>query len=102
MWVATPRFEWDPQKARINEAKHKVSFELAQQIWGDALRMIIPDAVYDGEERWLAIGSVGPVAMLVVAHVYRDNDLGEVIRIISARKATSHERKRYEHERSYR
>ncbi len=102
MGTVIPRFEWDPQKARINEAKHKISFELAQQIWDDPLRMIIPDAVYDGEERWLAIGLVGPVAMLVVAHVYRDNDLGEVIRIISARKATAHERKRYEHERSYR
>ncbi|EUB96191.1 protein of unknown function DUF497 [Rhizobium sp. CF080] len=94
-----PRFEWDPQKARINKAKHGVSFELAEHIWDDPLHMIIPDTVYDGEERWLAIGSVGPVAVLVAAHVYRDDDLGEVVRIISARKATAHERRHYEQER---
>ncbi|CDZ72847.1 Hypothetical protein NGAL_HAMBI2610_44740 [Neorhizobium galegae bv. orientalis] len=94
-----PRFEWDPQKARINKAKHGVSFELAEHIWDDPLHMIIPDTVYDGEERWLTIGSVGPVAVLVAAHVYRDDDLGEVVRIISARKATAHERRRYEQER---
>ncbi|MCQ1852428.1 BrnT family toxin [Neorhizobium galegae] len=56
-----PRFEWDPQKARINKAKHGVSFELAELIWDDQVHMIIPDAIYDGEERWLAIGSVGAV-----------------------------------------
>ncbi len=95
-----PRFEWDPQKARINKAKHGVSFKLAELIWDDQFHMIIPDAVYDGEERWLAIGSVGAVTVLVAAHVYRDTDFGEVVRIISARKATVHERRRYEHERS--
>lgn len=46
-----PRFEWDPQKAGSNEAKHNVSFELAQHIWDDPLHVIIPDAVYDHEER---------------------------------------------------
>lgn len=94
-----PRFEWDVQKARINKGKHRVSFELARHIWDDPLHMIIPDAVYEGEERWLAIGSIGPVTVLVAAHVYRGDD-GEVVRIISARKATPHERKRYEEEAS--
>jgi uncharacterized DUF497 family protein len=56
MGVSMPRFEWDLHKARINKAKHGVSFELAEHIWDDPLHMIIPDTVYDGEERWLAIG----------------------------------------------
>ncbi|SMF71247.1 hypothetical protein SAMN02982989_3997 [Xaviernesmea oryzae] len=95
-----PRFEWDAQKARTNKDKHKVSFELAQHIWDDPLHVIIPDTVYEGEERWLAVGSIGPVTVLVAAHVYRGDDVGEVIRIISARRATPHERKRYEEEAS--
>lgn len=91
-----PKFEWDTEKARSNKAKHGVSFELASHIWDDPLYVIIPDAVYDGEERWLAIGSVGTVMVLVAAHVNRDDAEREVIRIISARRATPHERKRYE------
>ena len=91
-------FEWDPQKASLNKAKHKVSFEIAQHVWDDPHHVIIPDAVYDGEERWLAIGSVASVTLLVVAHVYRNAGGIEVIRIISARKATPYERRRYEQE----
>jgi uncharacterized DUF497 family protein len=91
------RWTWDPEKARTNVAKHGVRFELAQRVWDDPLHMIIPDRIEDGEERWRAIGMVGPVAVLVVVHAYRGDD-GEVIRIIGARKATPHERRRYEQE----
>jgi uncharacterized DUF497 family protein len=62
--------------------------------------MIVPDAVYDGEERWLAIGAIGSVTILVAAHSYREGNGEETIRIISARRATPHERKRYEREAS--
>ncbi|TWF54317.1 BrnT family toxin [Neorhizobium alkalisoli] len=90
------RFEWNAEKARTNKAKHGVSFELARHIWDDPFHLIVPDTVYDGEERWLAVGAIGPVTILVAAHVYRGNDDNEIIRIISARRATPHERKRYE------
>jgi uncharacterized DUF497 family protein len=91
------KFEWDPEKARINLAKHGVPFDLAEEVWDDPLHIILPDRIEDGEERWHAIGMVGAVALLVVVHTYRDQDETRV-RIIGARKATRHERKRYEQE----
>jgi uncharacterized DUF497 family protein len=89
------RFVWDPAKARRNRRDHGVSFEIAAQVWNDPLHVILPDRWQDGEERWHAIGRVGAVTMLVVVHVYVDDD-PEVVRIISARRATSHERRAYE------
>ena len=92
------RFEWDPDKARINLAKHDVSFDLAKRVWDDPLHVIVPDRIVDGEQRWHAIGLVGPVLVLIVVHAYPDPEDETRIRIIGARKATSHERKRYEEE----
>jgi uncharacterized protein len=89
-------FEWDPAKADSNRLKHRVSFELAQQVWRDPLHVILPDRVEAGEERWHAIGLVGGVAVLVVVHVCPEDENDLRIRIIGARKATSHERRRYE------
>ncbi|TAU53882.1 BrnT family toxin [Rhizobium leguminosarum] len=91
-----PRFQWNDEKNRINKAKHSVSFETACLIWNDPQYLLIPDAVYDGEQKWLAIGTVGLVTVLVAVHVIHDAEDGETIRVISARKATSHERRRYE------
>jgi uncharacterized DUF497 family protein len=91
-------FEWDGEKATSNLAKHGVSFELAQEVWSDPLHVILPDRVEGREERWHAIGIVGAVVVLVVAHNHPEPDNEDRIRIISARKATSHERKRYEQE----
>jgi uncharacterized protein len=85
-------FEWDPAKADSNRLKHRVSFELAQQVWRDPLHVILPDRVEAGEERWHAIGLVGVVAV----HVCPEDGNDLRIRIIGARKATSHERRRYE------
>jgi len=89
-------FEWDPDKARANLAKHGVSFELARRVWSDPLHQIVPDRIEDGEVRWHALGLVGAVMMFVVVHSYPDSD--DTIRIVSARKATKHERRRYERE----
>ncbi|WP_274630273.1 BrnT family toxin [Arvimicrobium flavum] len=86
------------EKARRNLAKHGVAFEDAQAVWDDPLRVIVPDRFNDGEQRWHAIGVVGPVVVLVVVHIYPDGDDEELVRIIGARKATSHERRRYEQE----
>ena len=85
-------FEWDKGKARSNLAKHGVSFELARRVWDDPLHVILPDHVEDGELRW----HVGSVTVLVVVHVYPDERDETKIRIIGARKATRHERRRYE------
>jgi uncharacterized DUF497 family protein len=94
-------FEWDPQKADINLANHRVSFELAQRVWDDPLHVIVRDRVQDGEQRWHAIGTINHIVVLVVVHTYPDPEDDERIRIISARKATPHERRRYEEEAPY-
>ncbi len=93
-------FEWDPAKARSNLAKHGLSFELAQRVWDDPLHVIAPDGVFDGEERWRAIGLIAGVTVVVVIHFYPDGEDDMRIRIISARKATPRERNRYEEETS--
>ncbi len=90
------RFEWDGVKAQKNRVKHQVSFELAKAVWSDPLHVIIPDRFEDGEQRWHALGMVGAVAILVVVHSYPAGEEHAVVRIIGARKATSHERRRYE------
>ena len=90
------KFEWNPAKARANLAKHGVPFELAQRVWDDPLHRILPDRFEEGEQRWHAIGIVGPVALLLVVHSYPGAELENRVRIIGARKATRLERKLYE------
>ena len=92
-------FEWDPVKDRANQAKHSVSFETARLVFDDPHHLSVQDRHVGGEERWQTIGLAGGVVVLLVAHTYREEEGGEeVVRIISARKATSHERRRYEQE----
>lgn len=67
-------------------------------MWDDPLSVVFPDWMEDSEERWRALGMVEPVALLLVIHVYPDPNDDTLVRIISARKATAHERKRYEQE----
>ena len=88
------RFTWDPGKARSNRRDHGVSFEVAAHVWRDPLHVVLPDRWQEGEERWHAIGRVGGATLLVV-HSYPGGD-EPVIRIISARRATRHERRAYE------
>ena len=89
-------FEWDPAKAAANLAKHGVSFELAREVWEDPLFALLADRVEAGEQRWHAIGRVGAVVVLLVVHLHPDPHDEERVRIVSARKATAHERRRYE------
>lgn len=89
------RWPWDPDKAARNRAKHGVSFETAAAVFDDPLHLSKPDSHADGD-RWNTIGKVGPVLLFVV-HTWPEGD-EEVARIISARKATAHERKAYEEE----
>ena len=90
------RFEWDPRKDRANRARHGVSFEVARRVFDDPLHLSVQDRHVAGEERWQTLGLVGGVVVVLVAHTYREERDDEVIRIISARKATRHERHIYE------
>jgi uncharacterized DUF497 family protein len=90
------RYEWDPHKDRINRIKHGVSFDTACLVFDDPAHISIQDRHEQGEERWQTLGSIGGVVVLLVAHTYRESADEEVIRIISARKATRRERQRYE------
>ncbi len=92
------KIEWDDQKNLLNYTKHKVSFELACQVFDDPLHLVKFDRVVDGEERWHAMGSVMGRHVLVVVHTYRNQEDEEILRIISARRASSHERRHYEQE----
>jgi uncharacterized protein len=92
-----PLFQWDENKARSNLRKHGISFERAVRVFGDPFRSTEQDRHEDGEERWKTTGQIENLNIVVVAYTTWDNDQGtEVIRIISARKAEPHERRRYE------
>ena len=95
--VVTPmRFLWDENKSRRNLAKHCVSFETAMLVFDDPYALSRFDRIKDGEERWQTLGVAEGIAVLLVAHVDFEEDGEAAIRIISARKATRHERKLYE------
>ena len=88
------RFEWDENKNTINKAKHKVSFEEAQTVFYDADAIVIDDPDHsETEERLIILGFSSKAKLLVVCHCYRESD--SVIRIISARKATTKESLQY-------
>jgi len=91
-------FEWDPEKARANKRKHKVSFELASTVFRDPKGISVFDSEHgESEERWLTLGISATGALLVVHHTYDQlDDLMVRIRIISSRKATKRETKQYE------
>jgi uncharacterized protein len=93
------RFEWDEGKSRRNLAKHRVSFETAVSVFDDPLALSIQDRLVDGEERWRTLGLIEGVIVLIVAHTGTDEGGEEVIRLISARKATKQERQAYEESR---
>jgi uncharacterized DUF497 family protein len=85
------KFGWDKSKARSNHARHGVSFDLAKGVFNDPFAIEFLDDRQDyGEERSVIIGLVDG-QLLYVAYVERD----EVIRIISARRATKYEQEAY-------
>ncbi len=88
------KFEWDEKKASTNLKKHGVSFEEARTVFFDERARLIddPDHSYE-EERFIILGLSSSLRVVVVCHCYRDT--GNVIRIISARKATTTESKFY-------
>jgi len=88
-------FTWDPGKARSNERKYGISFEEAVTAFVDGNAILIPDPDHsDDEDRFLLLGMSFKLKVLVVCHCNRRKN--EVVRIISARKASKSERKQYE------
>ena len=88
-------FEWDPKKAESNARKYGVTFDEASTVFGDPLALLMPDPDHSlGEERHLLLGRSSQHRFLVVAFAERIPRT----RLISARRATQRERRRYEEE----
>jgi uncharacterized protein len=85
-------FIWDARKDRFNQRKHGVSFDAAMRVFDDPFHATTQDREVEGEPRWQTTGMVDQ-AVLLVAHTVDIED--DVIRIISARKATRAERRIY-------
>ena len=90
------RFEWDEVKSRKNLRKHGISFALASEAFSDPFCLIIPDAEVEGEERFWTIGRIEWMTIVVVVRTTRNLHGEEIVRIISARRATPRERRIYE------
>ena len=96
------RYEWDDAKNRLNQKKHRISFEMAALVFEDEYCLMRPDRVDEtGEQRWCAIGaarlSPDDSVVLFVVHVYREEiDGEEITRIISARRANKDDFRRYQ------
>jgi uncharacterized DUF497 family protein len=92
----TMRFEWDDNKNQLNRNRHDVGFETASLVFDDPYAITLRDELADEEVRWITVGAIGAGAILLVVHTWFEKDGEDVIRIISARAAESHERKAYE------
>ena len=89
------RFEWSAAKAAANVRKHGISFEEAETAFEDDRALVIDDPDHSAEEaRFILLGLSAALRVLVVVHCYREPD--DVIRLISARKATRSERAQYD------
>jgi len=90
-------FVWDREKALLNRRKHGITFEEAVTVFDDSLAETFLDrGRRHGEERWVIIGLTKRGTLVLVAHVFSDGNGGVIVRLISARKTTSHERGKYE------
>jgi len=89
------KFEWNATKATSNKKKHGVSFEEAQSVFYDEFAIQFYDEDNSGSEnRFLMLGFSDKARLLIVCHCERDQ--GNIIRIISARKATKNESNHYQ------
>ena len=88
------RFEWDERKNKLNQKNHGIRFEDAQTVFFDDQALLIEDPDHSAkEDRFLMLGISSSLRLMVVCHCYREK--GQVIRIISARKAIKRERSQY-------
>jgi hypothetical protein len=92
-------FIWDSEKALANKRKHGVSFETATLVFADRDALVEFEDHYGEEDRWTTTGMVNGELLLLVVHTgWEEGDL-EIVRLISARRATRKERKKYEENR---
>jgi uncharacterized DUF497 family protein len=88
------RIEWDENKNSANRHKHGISFEEAETVFADDHALLIADPEHsDNEDRFILLGMSSSLRIMVVCHYYRVQD--DVIRIITARKATREEQDGY-------
>jgi uncharacterized protein len=88
------RFDWDDRKNAQNRRKHGISFEEAQPVFLDEHALLISDPDHsDNEDRLILLGLSSALRLLLVCHCYRRR--GEVVRIISARRANRQEHAQY-------
>ncbi|MCR5536107.1 MAG: BrnT family toxin [Succinivibrio sp.] len=91
-------FEYDSEKDLIYQRKHGLSFATAINAFTDLQAIVIEDQRdYNGEQRFKLLGKLKACLLIAVVYTYRDRNGNEVIRIISARRATKTEAKIYEH-----
>jgi uncharacterized protein len=87
-------FEWDAAKAFLNKKKHGISFDEAKTVFFDEKALVIHDPEHSkNEERFIILGLSSRVRLVVVCHCFRHAE--QIIRIISARKATKRETMQY-------
>jgi len=86
------KIEFDPDKAAINLAKHGISFEEASTALYDEQALAMEDASSESEHRWILIGMSNQLRLLTVIYTLREPD---IIRLISARRATKREMSNY-------
>ncbi len=86
-----PQFEWDAKKNKANVAKHDLSFEDASRAFSGPMLSRVDDRREYGEERWIALGRIEDIAVVIAYTIRFDK-----VRIISARKANRNETKAYE------
>ena len=92
--LSTLSFEWDERKATANAKKHGVSFEEAKSVFVDERAKLIDEPDHsDDEDRFVLLRLSGALRLLLVCHCYRGDD--NVIRLISARKASAKESNSY-------
>jgi hypothetical protein len=97
MDVINDKFFWDEAKALANERKHGIAFVLATDVLRDPLRVTSRDIDHENsEDRWSVVGLTKSGILVVVICAIADREDNERVRIISARKATSRERREYE------
>ena len=85
------QFEWDENKNQLNQQKHGISFEEAKEIFFDTVFTSVSAKIDYGEVREISIGTIQNVLIVAVVHTDRNGK----VRIISARKATPKERRKY-------
>lgn len=93
------RFEWDPRKSESNRRKHGFDFVAVLSVFRDPFKKRDIEGDVDGEIRWRTIGEIDRV-IFVISHTIREEKSGddeiEIIRIVSARRASRRERQEYE------